>query len=153
MSHISCKCQRNSCEVQIQEGVGGAENNGGQITNESVTNPLPNLRPMSAAQRRQWHSSWPLVVRLLWDEPSPRSIRGMEINLPLLANAGPFTTGSVNHEDNNYCVVFWGVKWMQAPQLNSADLTKPWALSHLKMTERLSNSPRSPSGMHTQCDT
>lgn len=32
----------------------------------------------------------------------------MEINLPLLANAGPFTTGSVNHEDNNYCVVFWG---------------------------------------------
>lgn len=46
---------------------GRPENNGGQFINESVTNPLPNLQPMSAAQRRQWHSSWPLVVCFLRD--------------------------------------------------------------------------------------
>lgn len=108
MSHISCKCQRNSCEGPIPRG-GRPDNNGGQFINKSVTKPLPNLWPMSAAQRHQWHSSWPLVLRFLWEAPSPRSIRGMDINLPLLANSGLFTTGTINHEENKDQVgFFWG---------------------------------------------
>lgn len=38
----------------------------------------------------------------------------MEINLPLLPNAGLFTTGSINHGDNNYYVDFGGRGKMDA---------------------------------------
>lgn len=77
---------------------GRPENNGGQFTNESVTNRLPNLWPLGAAQRRHWHSSW--LFSCLTPMRHPRHIPSEEWieTLQLLTNCGLFTTESVTHE-------------------------------------------------------